>query len=108
MAGNPTWVKGQSGNPTGRPRTKPITDEIKRLGQEGAFDRIAKMLVDRALDGDLKAAQEILNRVEGKVTDRITVEAGSVDIISLLTRKSVQNVTTPDPDTDPQEEPSNG
>jgi hypothetical protein len=88
---NPTWVKGQSGNPSGRPRSKPITDELKRIGEEGGYEALAKKLFSKAIAGDVRAAQEVLNRVEGKVTDRITVEAGTTDLISLLTRKATDN-----------------
>ena len=106
--GNPNWQKGVSGNPTGRPRTKPITDEIRRLGESGAYVRIAQILVDKALDGDLKAAQEVLNRVEGKVSDRILVESSSLDLVSLLTRKAADNAKTiqPDDDTAVPDEPA--
>lgn len=47
-----SWKAGQSGNPSGRPKTgegiiKALADELKRRGQSG---KLAKKLVKRALD----------------------------------------------------------
>ena len=85
------FVKGQSGNPSGRPISKPLTDIIKKIGLDGGYERVVKVLYERAYDGDIRACQEIISRVEGKLTDKIVVEAGSMDLISLLTRKSADN-----------------
>lgn len=85
------FVKGQSGNPSGRPISKPLTDIIKKIGLDGGYERVVKVLYERAYDGDIRACQEIISRVEGKLSDKIVVEAGSMDLISLLTRKSADN-----------------
>jgi|688.fasta_scaffold1237733_2 hypothetical protein len=83
---------GKSGNPSGRPKSKPITDELKRIGtDEGGFKAIAKKLFLKALEGDVKAIREIFDRVEGKVTDKLTIETGDVDLMTLLTRKAGYN-----------------
>ena len=97
------FVKGQSGNPSGRPRSKPVTDELRRLGAAGAFDKIAAMLVQKAIDGDLKAAVEIMNRCEGKISDRMVIDSGNLDLGELLARRAAENhgkrVETEDGDT---------
>jgi Family of unknown function (DUF5681) len=77
------FVAGQSGNPGGRPRTKPLTaryaavletelpDDIrrsKRLPRGTTFgDAIALMLARAALKGDRGALAELMDRVEGKI-----------------------------------------
>lgn len=73
---------GQSGNPAGRHRSKPITDAIKeRLARISPGDprtdaqRLADVLVDGALGGDIQFIKELLNRVEGKVAEIILTDA---------------------------------
>ncbi len=75
------WQPGQSGNPGGRAKSKPITDAIKeRLARIQPDDprtdaqRLADVLVDGALDGDIQFIKELLNRVEGKVAEVIVSE----------------------------------
>lgn len=78
----PRWVKGQSGNPNGRPKgsqnsktilqkfldlqTKvenPITNEIESLT---VAEQIHLKQVAKAIDGDLYSYKEIIDRLEGK------------------------------------------
>jgi hypothetical protein len=73
---------GQTGNAGGRPKKTPITDELRRLldetysGREKRFHGLSNVCVlalrlyEIALSGDLKAMQEIADRVEGKVVQR--------------------------------------
>jgi hypothetical protein len=76
------WKPGQSGNPGGRPKSAPISDllhvlllnpcendPLKRIHAEV----IAQALIDRACGGDVKAAREIADRVEGRVPASVTV-----------------------------------
>ena len=76
------WAPGQSGNPGGRPKTKVVSDLIKaRLARitEGDprsdAERLAEVIVDGALEGDIQFIKELLNRVEGKVADVIVTDA---------------------------------
>jgi len=69
------FPKGVSGNPGGRPKTLPFTDALKAELQKkkGHIDNataIAKKLVEMAIKGDLKAAEMIGDRVEGKPMQR--------------------------------------
>lgn len=69
---------GESGNPGGRPKKTPITDEFRRLLNELHPDQrkhkgktYAQVLAEKQLElaiesGDMRAAQEIADRVEGK------------------------------------------
>lgn len=69
---------GVSGNPGGRPKSKPITDRLRdRLERparealrldDGATlaDVIALRMAKAAAEGDFKYVRELLDRVEGK------------------------------------------
>lgn len=67
---------GQSGNPGGRPKEKPVTDELRRLmDREVPNDRegrtyaevLAQAILHAALKGKVDAARELLDRIEGRV-----------------------------------------
>lgn len=89
--GNPAWKKGVSGNPSGRPKSKPISDELRKIGEAGGYQQLAAKLFIKALEGDVRSAQEILNRIEGRVTDRLVIDSGGVDLMELLRRKADGN-----------------
>ena len=57
------WQKGQSGNPAGRP--KGIVDRRQKLQNAFGDDAvaIAKVVIDRALEGDMQAANIALARI---------------------------------------------
>lgn len=62
--GNPAWVKnGPSPNPSGRPRG--IVDRRQKLQAAFADDApaIARVVVERALEGDMQAANIALARI---------------------------------------------
>lgn len=74
------WKKGESGNPNGRPRRTIVTDcivrELLSAAEDGDGDKarsLAKSLVSRALNGDMRAAEICLDRVEGKPDQTIHV-----------------------------------
>jgi len=63
--------KGVSGNPGGRPKTKPfyvaLDMEIKAAGEDHKKLRtIARKLLEKAESGDLAAIKEIADRLDGK------------------------------------------
>ena len=69
------WKKGQSGNPGGRPRTAALPEAYREeLSARAPGDRegrtntqaIARVVVKRARAGDLRAAQELADRIEGR------------------------------------------
>jgi len=77
------WNKGQSGNPGGRPRMAPLSHACRELlaapvpsDPEGRTyaEAIAKSLAEKALAGDIRAAQEIADRAEGKARQSIEIE----------------------------------
>lgn len=75
------FVKGQSGNPNGRPKTQRamFSEEIMRLCHEQNLHKavIAKM-ARMALDGDVQCMKMIIERIEGKATTRVEVSTGSL------------------------------
>ena len=71
------WLPGQSGNPGGQPKGKRITTLIREALErehEGkrVVEALAEIMIREALRGDFRFAKEILERIDGKVPDRIT------------------------------------
>jgi hypothetical protein len=68
----PRWKKGESGNPNGRPRKLPELSKLMAdiLGDEKngltTAERILKAIEAKALKGDIKAAEMLLDRGYGK------------------------------------------
>jgi len=71
------FVKGKSGNPGGRPKDKPWQDALRMaaLEPDGSgvrkLRRIAEAVVDAAIAGDMAAAREIGDRLDGKAVQAI-------------------------------------
>jgi len=67
---------GQSGNPKGRPKGTSIQKAIRALLDDGVKGQdlqkaLARVAVQRALTGDFKFYQMVLERIDGKVIDKI-------------------------------------
>lgn len=87
------FQKGQSGNPSGRPKSKPITEAIelalKRFYEGDPQGRtMLQKAVDeqtlRAADGDLQAFQWLTDRLEGRAKQQTEVtgaDDGPVQIV---------------------------
>lgn len=70
--------KGQSGNPGGRPKEKPFRDALRiELASRGENSKslraIAGMIITKAEEGDLQAAREIADRLDGRPTQEAEV-----------------------------------
>jgi hypothetical protein len=84
------WPKGVSGNPGGRPKKQPITEELERLLAEEAPNHngqtwaavIAEALLLQASEGDIKAISELANRVEGKPLQAFSVSNDSYESLA--------------------------
>ena len=75
MVGRP-FQPGQSGNPNGRPKSKPFKDAIQKAlkaadGDEDMLNAVALALVKKAKEGDVPAIKELADRLDGKVTQPI-------------------------------------
>lgn len=77
------WKPGQSGNPGGRPKTAPLSQACRELlaapvpdDPEGHTyaEAIAEMLGKKAIEGDIRAAQEIADRAEGRARQSIEIQ----------------------------------
>lgn len=75
VVGRP-FPKGVSGNPNGRPKSRPFREAldraIKSAEAEGlSLDEIAKALLIKAKTGDVPAIKELAERYDGKVAQAI-------------------------------------
>ena len=73
------WVKGQSGNPKGRPKGRTISEYLRQTIEEEQDGKtkgqlIAEQAIRMAIDGDLKAIEYVTVRLEGKTPERIITQ----------------------------------
>lgn len=72
------WKPGQSGNPTGRPENEKCVTSILRmlLSANGGkrAQKVASALLTQAENGNIAATQIVLDRVEGKVIEKVSIE----------------------------------
>jgi hypothetical protein len=92
------FTKGQSGNPGGRPKTKPFADalrmELAALDENDpkALRGLAKKLLTLAVEGDntLAAIKEVADRLDGKPAQAIeNGEEGPFEILQRIERTIV-------------------
>jgi hypothetical protein len=83
---------GESGNPTGRPKTaKQFKDAlniaVKRTeGDKVMLAQIAEALVDKAKAGDVAAIREVADRLDGKATQLIGGDEDAAPIFHRIER----------------------
>jgi hypothetical protein len=81
------WKKGQSGNPAGRPKKLPELRELLAnvLGDskdgKTAAEAILMALRTKAVRGDVRAAELLLDRAYGKPKQDIDIEANLTTVI---------------------------
>ena len=80
-----SWQPGQSGNPKGRPvGSVSLTAALKRELQEHPenIDSIVAKWIEGAKEGDSKARDTIIDRIEGKIPDeKIIIQKIQIDVI---------------------------
>ena len=87
-----TFEPGKSGNPGGRPKTKPFAEALRmELAEAGADHKalrgIARRLIDKANEGDLAAIVELANRTDGKPAQQLNLaDADGEKLIVQLVR----------------------
>jgi hypothetical protein len=65
------WKPGQSGNPGGRPKKKPLTEALEKIYSDPEEClKAARALARKARAGSIAHFQEAANRLEGRVADR--------------------------------------
>ena len=79
------WQKGcSSPNPGGRPKTAPLSQACRELlarplphdSEDRTYaEAIAQTLAQKALEGDIRAAQEIADRAEGRTRQSIEIQS---------------------------------
>lgn len=79
------WQKGQSGNPNGRPKLpsmKTIMDSVLGDIQNGksAAEAIMMAMRNKAIKGDVRAAEFIIDRAYGKAKESIEL-SGSTNVV---------------------------
>lgn len=67
-----TWFKkGQSGNPSGKPKgTLSITAQLRKLLQSDDGEAFAKAFMKFAKSGKFPFAKEVIDRIDGKLPDK--------------------------------------
>lgn len=76
------------GNAGGRPKRKPITSAYARaVDNPEDADRVAKALFDKACAGDVNAAKELREGIEGKALQAVRLD-GELDLNGESDRKS--------------------
>ena len=79
-AGKP-FVKGQSGNPSGRPKGNPEVKEILKAASVDAAKRLVELSQSNNEKIALPATVEILNRTEGKPRESVSMNVnGGLDV----------------------------
>ena len=106
------WQKGQSGNPEGRPESRPFLGVLRRAIAQNDGVKLrecAEKLLDLASKGEPWAVQMLADRLDGKacqqidmhVTDNRAEELSDSELVRLATagsaRTSETAVRTPEP-----------
>ena len=77
-AGEHLFKPGVSGNPKGPPSMKKFTHKLREVLEKNDGEMLKAMVnvaCQRALRGDFRYFKEIIDRVEGKVADRLDLNA---------------------------------
>ena len=82
-------------NRSGRPKGRSMQDALRKLLEdevtgEKLCDALVKSAIDRALKGDFRFWQEIINRIDGKVPNRIADAEGSS--LTFILDEAIQSV----------------
>ena len=99
----PPFEKGTSGNPNGAPKYKLSKEALKELlllkatknGKDSetlVFDVLHQAQIKRAANGDTRAYSEIMNRIEGKPIERISVTSTHEDQLLALSDEEKSEV----------------
>lgn len=83
--------KGVSGNPGGRPKSKPWTEALRLCANDTdatgkkRLRTLAERTFEAAMEGDMQAVKEIGNRLEGTPIQSVEMETGD-NLAALLAK----------------------
>ncbi len=101
------WLKGTSGNITGRPKDRKFTEvmieKLNAINEDGStsLERIADKVIKMAEKGNIQAIRDIVNRLEGtprqsmeitRAHDQLVVE-GDEDYNKLTDEEKAECIT---------------
>jgi hypothetical protein len=90
------WQPGQSGNPGGRPKKKPVTDLYEEMLQDPEFvDSVRAAIVSAVRKGSMAMVlqlKEMTERVEGKVVTPIEADVTVTATLADRMRKARERV----------------
>ena len=73
------FPEGQSGNPKGRRPERPLTEALRDAldANDGELiETLAHVAIDKAKGGDFRFFREIMDRIDGKVTNHLVSTEG--------------------------------
>jgi len=92
----PPWKPGESGNPSGRPKNRPISDLYAEFAERPVPEKLRRALglakgatfaeaqtmslFIAACNGDVRAAHEIREGIEGKANVRSNIEDRTIKV----------------------------
>ena len=78
---------GDPNNPKGQRKRKPFTDLIYTMGMEkGYMEQVVKAVYRQAIQGDMKAAALLIDRIEGKAAQSIEITDNTETVASYIQR----------------------
>lgn len=92
--GNPNWVKGRSGNPTGRPKENNEVKELARQWTTEAIKRLVYWMKSDNPKASVTAAQTLLDRGHGKPMQQLDIRTGPLDNLETAELLELQTFLT--------------
>ena len=78
---------GDPNNPKGQRKRKPFTDLIYSMGMEkGYMESVVKAVYRQAIQGDMKAAALLMDRIEGKAAQSVEITDNTETVASYIQR----------------------
>ena len=86
-----TFARGVSGNPKGRPKGLTITELLRQQAEQVVDESgrtkgemMAEVAFRLALEGDMRAIEFIIQRLDGKVPDNVQVSGDAASLVAVF------------------------